>query len=433
MTIATQPLAGASLADRYLAVRRTTDALRAPLTPEDCVVQSMTDASPVKWHLGHTTWFFEQFVLRRFTRQAESFDACFPYIFNSYYTRVGDRQPRAERGMITRPSLDRVLEYRRVVDERMLELLSRDALPEEAARITRIGLNHEQQHQELLLTDVRHALWCGPLQAPYDADPCPPTTLAAPLEWDEFEAGLLWVGYDGTGFCYDNEQPAHKVFLRPFALASRHVTCGEYLAFMADGGYAREDLWLDEGAAAVRAHGWEAPMYWRRDGDQWLVSTLHGERPVDADEPVTNVGFFEAEAFARWAGARLPTESEWEAACLRAAERTSADWRHMVAQGQMLESGWLHPRAATPADAALHGLFGTVWEWTRSGYDPYPGYAPEAGALGEYNGKFMSSQYVLRGGSCATPASHIRPTYRNFFHPTKRWQFSGIRLAKDTH
>ncbi len=430
ITIASTPLTGASLAERYEAIRHTTDALRAPLSAEDCVVQSMTDASPAKWHLAHTTWFFEQFVLSR-VDPGRSFDERFAYLFNSYYTQVGDRQPRRSRGMMTRPSLDAVLAYRAHVDERMMELLSGERLSEEAARITEIGLNHEQQHQELLLTDIRHALWCGAACEVYDVQTHEPA-VPADTRWIEFEAGLLWVGYDGPEFCYDNEQPCHKVYLRPFAIASRPVTCGHYLEFMQDNGYSRENLWLDEGAAAVKAEGWEAPMYWTCRDDQWRVSTMQGEREIDPNEPVTNISFFEAEAFARWAGARLPTEFEWEAACLRDHERAGITWRDAVTASHMLERGVFHPSTPGSGPGQLDGMFGGAWEWTRSSYDPYPGYAAEDGALGEYNGKFMSSQYVLRGGSCVTPASHIRPTYRNFFHPTKRWQFSGLRLAKDT-
>jgi len=434
LAIASLPAVEGSLADRYRAVRRTTSALVAPLSAEDCVVQSMTDASPAKWHLGHSTWFFEEFVLSRWAPDRPPFDACFCYLFNSYYTQVGERQPRARRGMMTRPPLERVLAYRADVDERMASLLE-SGVTEEAARIVEIGLNHEQQHQELLLTDIRHALWSGPLAPAYLPEPHSPAQGGEDWDWVEFEGGLLWIGDEGVGFAYDNEGPCHKVFLRPFALASAPVTCGEYLGFMRDGGYEREDLWLDEGAAAVRASGWRAPMYWREDGGRWLVSTLHGEREVDPAEPVCNLSFFEAEAYARWAGARLPTEQEWEAACLRDCQRAGASWREGVRAGQMLGHGPLHPSPVglEAGVGALRGLFGTVWEWTRSAYDPYPGYAPEAGALGEYNGKFMSSQYVLRGGGCATPASHIRPTYRNFFHPDKRWQFAGLRLARDTH
>ena len=428
--IATTSLAGASLADRYESVRSTTDALRMPLSPEDCVVQSMTDASPAKWHLAHTTWFFEEFVLSRWSPSAR-FDERFAYLFNSYYTQVGDRRPRDARGLMTRPSLESVLAYRANVDERMTDLLASNRLSEEAARITEIGLNHEQQHQELLLTDIRHALWCGAACECYDPRPHEPAH-AANASWIEFEGGLLWVGCDGPDFCYDNEQPAHKVFLKTFALASRPVTCGQYIEFIEDDGYKREHLWLDEGAAAVKAEGWNAPMYWVRRDDRWRISTMHGERDVDANEPVANVSFFEAEAFARWAGARLPTEHEWEAACLRDLERAGTTWRESIATAHLLESGHFHPHAPSTGSGQLDGMFGGVWEWTRSGYDPYPGYAAEPGALGEYNGKFMSGQYVLRGGSCATAAGHLRPTYRNFFHPTKRWQFSGLRLAKDS-
>ncbi len=421
----------ASLAERYEFVRATTDALRAPLSPEDCVVQSMTDCSPSKWHLAHTTWFFEEFVLSRFSQSAR-FDERFAYLFNSYYTQVGDRQPRHSRGLMTRPSLESVLAYRTHVDEHMLDLLTSVQLPEEALRVTSIGLQHEQQHQELFLTDIRHALWCGAACECYDQTVGHELAEAANSAWIEFEAGLLWIGCDGPGFCYDNEQPAHKVFLKPFAIASHPVTCGQYMEFMADGGYEQEHLWLDEGAAAVRNEGWQAPMYWHGSGSDWRVSTMHGERDVDPNEPVTNISFFEAEAFARWAGARLPTEAEWEAAWLRDLERAGVSWQDAACTAHMLERGEFHPTMPRTGPGRLAGMFGGTWEWTRSGYDPYPGYSAEPGPLGEYNGKFMSGQYVLRGGSCATPTDHIRPTYRNFFHPTKRWQFTGLRLAKDT-
>jgi len=430
LRIATAPLTGASLAERYEIIRSTTDTLCAPLSPEDCVVQSMTDASPAKWHLAHTTWFFEQFVLSR-VDPGSRFDDRFAYLFNSYYTQVGDRQPRHSRGLMTRPSLDSILAYRAHVDERMMTLLSSDRASEEVARVTEIGLNHEQQHQELLLTDIRHALWCGAACEAYDVQDHEPA-LPAESRWIEFEAGLLWIGCDGHDFSYDNEQPIHKVYLRPFAVASRPVTCGQFIEFIDDNGYTRENLWLDEGAATVKVEAWEAPMYWTRRDGTWRISTMHGEREVDPNEPVTNVSFFEAEAFARWAGARLPTESEWEAACLRDLERVGVHWRDALPYAHLLQRGVFHPSAPASGAGQLQGMFGGTWEWTRSGYDPYPGYTAETGALGEYNGKFMSSQYVLRGGSCATATSHIRPTYRNFFHPTKRWQFSGIRLAKDT-
>ena len=430
ISISSASAVGASMADRYEAIRATTSALSAPLSPEDCVVQSMTDASPVKWHLAHTTWFFEEFVLERFG-SGKRFDERFAYLFNSYYAQVGARRPRHARGLMTRPSLDEVLAYRSHVDDRMTALLTSDRVPDEAARITEIGLNHEQQHQELLLTDVRHALWCGAACESYDPRPHEP---AAPRQsgWMEFDGGLLWVGCDGPDFCYDNEQPAHKTFLKPFAIATRPVTCGDYLQFIEDGCYEREHLWLDEGATAVKTEGWQAPMYWEKQDGTWRVSTMHGERDVDPNEPVTNISFFEAEAFARWAGARLPTEAEWEAACLRDIEHAGTTWRDALHAAHFLERGHFHPTAPEAGLTRLAGMFGGAWEWTRSGYDPYPGYAAEPGALGEYNGKFMSSQYVLRGGSCATSKAHVRPTYRNFFHPTKRWQFSGLRLAKDS-
>ncbi|HSA90268.1 MAG TPA: ergothioneine biosynthesis protein EgtB [Burkholderiales bacterium] len=402
----------------YAGVRETTRALVAPLSPEDCAIQSMLDASPAKWHLAHTTWFFETFVLQSHVPGYRGFDPAYGYLFNSYYNAIGERHPRPERGLLSRPSLEDVLAYRRHVDEAILEASS---LPAEALALIELGLHHEQQHQELILTDVKHLLSRNPLKPAYQKT-WPLTPIRAPEpRWTGFAGGLYEIGHAGTGFAFDNETPRHRVWLEDFEVRSHPVTHGEFLKFIEDGGYRRPELWLAAGWDMVRARGWEAPEYWvRRDG-VWHTFTLHGEAPVDPNTPICHVSFYEAEAFARWAKARLPGEAEWEVAA-----------RGAPADGNFLESGALHPLALRedPADGTLAQAFGDVWEWTRSEYGPYPGYQPAAGAVGEYNGKFMASQYVLRGGSCATPASHIRASYRNFFPPDARWQFSGLRLAR---
>jgi ergothioneine biosynthesis protein EgtB len=407
----------AALAERFRAVRSATAALAAPLSPEDCQVQSMPDASPVKWHLAHTTWFFETFVLERAEPAFAPFDASFRVLFNSYYNAVGPQHARPARGLVSRPSLERVLAYRAAVDERVLAWLARGASPEEALRVVELGLHHEQQHQELILTDVKHALAQSPLRPAYGALAEAPRAAVQPLRFETFAEGVRWIGHAGAGFAFDNEGPRHRVLLQPFALASRCATNGEWLAFLADGGYDRPELWLSDGWAWRQAESIEAPLYWRREDGAWTVHTLGGVRPVREDEPVTHVSYYEASAFAEWAGARLPSEFEWETASFEIAP-----------QGNFVERGLLHP-APAGGGARLAQLFGDVWEWTRSDYAPYPGFAPAAGALGEYNGKFMCNQRVLRGGSCATPQSHVRATYRNFFPPTARWQFSGVRLA----
>lgn len=414
------PAAERAFASRYTAVRAQTEALAAPLTPEDCALQSMPDASPVKWHLAHTSWFFETFVLAEFAAGYAPFDPAFRVLFNSYYVGVGDRHPRPERGLISRPGLATVVSYRRHVDDAMRSLLARPLPPDAAARVE-LGLQHEQQHQELVLTDVLHLLSRNPARPVYA--PRRPVAPIVPQRaaWHAYDGGLVTAGHDGAGFAFDNEGPAHRVFVAPFALASQPVTHGEFAAFVADGGYRRPELWLSAGWDAVVARGWEAPLYWERGSGGWRAFTLHGMADVDADTPVCHVSFYEADAFARWAGARLPTEIEWELAA-----------RTQPVTGNFLESGALHPLPrAADAGGGPAQLFGDVWEWTRSDYAPYPGYRAAPGAVGEYNGKFMSGQYVLRGGSCATPAAHVRATYRNFFPPDARWQFSGVRLARD--
>jgi ergothioneine biosynthesis protein EgtB len=409
------------LAARYRAVRAETERLQAPLSPEDCQAQSMPDASPVKWHLAHTTWFFETFVLERGRASHQPFDPAFRVLFNSYYHGVGAQHPRPERGLLTRPSLAEVLAYRAHVDRLLLDWLAADdrgvapLLP-----VVEIGLHHEQQHQELLLTDVKHLLSRNPLAPAYtarrDAAPAAPPR---PFAWRAVDGGVREIGAGPEGFAFDNERPRHAVLLEPFAIASRLTTNGEYADFIADGGYRRPELWLSDGWATLQARGWSAPLYWEQRDGAWYEFTLAGRQPLDPLAPVCHVSLYEADAFATWAGARLPTETEWEAT---AAERPLA--------GNLLDSGRLHPAPAPANGSDIAQLYGDVWEWTRSAYDPYPGFRPLAGALGEYNGKFMCNQLVLRGGSCATPAGHVRASYRNFFPPDARWQFSGIRLAR---
>jgi ergothioneine biosynthesis protein EgtB len=412
----------ADLAARYAAVRRATESLCEPLSPEDCALQSMPEASPAKWHLAHTSWFFETFVLEG-SPGYRAFSPHFRFLFNSYYNSVGDQYPRPRRGLLSRPSLSEVLAYRAHVDGRVLALLSDgEEVPAGLRDVIELGLQHEQQHQELILTDVKHLLSCNPMRPAYRSRPPAPAADPGPLRWKRFESGLRWIGHEGAGFAFDNETPRHRVFLASFELASRPVTAGEFLEFMQDGGYARSELWLSDGWQVVCARGWEAPLYWERRDGAWVSMTLSGIREVRREEPVCHVSFYEADALARWAGARLPTEAEWEVAASEAR-----------VQGNFLESGLLHPAPLAPEGAAEGPaqLYGDVWEWTGSSYAPYPGYRPPAGALGEYNAKFMSGQLVLRGGSCATPCNHVRATYRNFFPPDARWQFSGVRLARD--
>ena len=421
MTTTIEPLRPAALADRYAEVRRRTDWLTGPLAPEDQVPQSMQDCSPVKWHRAHTTWFFETFVLRPHYRDYRPLEERYVYLFNSYYNAVGPQYARPQRGLVTRPTVADVVAYRAHVDEHMVALLAGDApmRGEVAPEVLELGLYHEEQHQELLITDLKHLFSFNPLYPVYRERAAERTAREpAGVEWAAFESGVREIGHAGDGFAFDNETPRHRVFLEPFALASRAVTAGEYLAFMADGGYDRPEHWLSDGWATVRAQGWRAPLYWSREEDGWWQYTLAGFRPVDPAEPVTHVSYYEADAYARWAGARLPTEAEWEVAAERAG-----------AAGSCLDDARFHP-APAPGGAGLVQMAGDVWEWTQSAYSPYPGFRPATGALGEYNAKFMSGQMVLRGGSCATPRGHVRPTYRNFFPPSARWQFAGVRLAR---
>ena len=410
------------LAARYRAVRAQSERLRAPLSEEDCQAQSMPDASPVKWHLAHTTWFFETFVLDPGVRGHQPFHPAFRVLFNSYYQGVGEQHPRPQRGLLTRPSLAEVQEYRAQVDRRLLDWLSSDDdRVAQLAPVIEVGLNHEQQHQELLLTDVKHLLGGNPLLPAYAELPAPSLPPAQrPFTWRAIDGGVREIGAGPDGFAFDNERPRHAVLLEPFALATRLTTSGEFADFIADGGYRRPELWLSDGWATVLARGWSAPLYWQQRDGEWFEFTLGGERPLDRGAPVCHVSLYEADAFATWAGARLPSEHEWE---------TVANGR--APRGNLLDSGQLHPIAAGRNGADVTQLYGDVWEWTRSAYSPYPGFRPLAGVLGEYNGKFMCNQLVLRGGSCVTPADHIRASYRNFFPPDARWQFSGIRLAKD--
>jgi len=402
---------------RYAAVRRSTTNLCAPLSPEDCQIQSMPDASPAKWHLAHTTWFFETFVLERWQPSFRPFQPGYRVLFNSYYQTVGEQYSRPQRGMLSRPSLDEIVDYRRHVDEAVARLLAERGDDSEMASLIEIGLHHEQQHQELILTDVKHALSYNPSYPAYAAAlPAAPTT-STPLGWNGFAGDVCWIGHQGEGFAFDNEGPRHRQIVEPFELGSRLVTNEEFIAFIDDGGYQRPELWLSDGWAAVQSYNWIAPLYWQRGDGDWMHFTLSGLLPIRASEPVCHVSYYEADAYARWCGARLPTEFEWEVAA-----------QSVAARGNFVESGALRPLPSV--DAGVGQLFGDVWEWTSSSYAPYPGYQPSAGALGEYNGKFMCNQMVLRGGSCATPQSHIRATYRNFFPPQARWQFSGIRLAR---
>jgi ergothioneine biosynthesis protein EgtB len=409
-----------SLLRSYQKVRATTLALAEGLSAEDCALQSMPDASPVKWHLAHTSWFFETFLLEAQLSGYRPFDARFRVLFNSYYVQVGARHPRPERGLVSRPGLDEVLAYRAHVDCALARWLQSAAPAEAVLDLLELGLHHEQQHQELILTDLKHLFSRNPLRPVYRlASAAPHDRAAAALRWISYPSGMREIGHDGSGFCFDNERPRHRIYLPAFALAARAVTNAEYLAFMRDGGYTRPELWLSDGWDVCQAQQWRAPAYWETGAEGWEVFTLHGMRAVEPDEPVCHVSFYEADAYARWAGARLPTEAEWETAAAGEA-----------VHGNFVESGALHPRPAAGGSGLLQ-LFGDVWEWTGSAYLGYPGYRPAAGAVGEYNGKFMVNQFVLRGGSCATPATHVRATYRNFFAPAARWQFSGVRLARD--
>jgi ergothioneine biosynthesis protein EgtB len=425
---ATMPESAAALVDAYRRVRERSLALAAPLSDEDCQVQSMPDASPAKWHLAHVTWFFETFVLERFEPGFRPFEPAFRVLYNSYYVGIGERHPRPQRGLVTRPTLEEVKRYRAQVDERIEAVLASQGGKQALRQLVGIGLHHEQQHQELLLTDIKHVLSFNLLHPPYAQRWPIGAVKPEPLHWHAYAPGLYSLGHDPASdgeFCFDNETPRHSVFLSPYTLASRPVSHGEYLAFMDDGGYARPELWLSMGWDWVQAGSRDAPLYWQREGTRWHAHTLHGRVEIDPHTPACHLSYFEADAYARWAGARLPTEAEWEFAARRLA-------RPLPAQANFADRGAFHPLppAASGDDEPVQ-MFGDVWEWTQSSYGPYPGYRALPGAVGEYNGKFMCNQYVLRGGSCATPAGHVRASYRNFFPPDAQWQFSGVRLARD--
>jgi ergothioneine biosynthesis protein EgtB len=404
----------------YAEVRATTERLAAPLSAEDQTVQSMPDVSPTKWHRAHVSWFFETFILGQFQPDYRPFHDDYAYIFNSYYEALGDRHPRSERGLISRPGIDDIARYREAVDVAM-DSFFRGELEPAVPDLVTLGLHHEQQHQELLLMDIKHVLSRNPLRPAYLPPPEPEAGHEPPPKtgWMEHEGGVTEIGHDGRGFGFDNEFPRHRVHLSPFSVADRPVSCGEWISFMEDDGYARPEFWLSDGWAVVMNQGWRAPLYWFPDPEgsgQWHQFTLSGPRPVDPDEPVCHISYYEADAYAHWTGMRLPTEAEWESVATRRAEGD-----HFLGQGPP------HPRPALTTNA----MFGDVWEWTSSAYTPYPGFRAAPGAVGEYNGKFMVSQYVLRGGCCATPPGHVRDTYRNFFPPGARWAFSGLRLAQD--
>lgn len=416
------------LASRLFATRKLSLELARPLSAEDMTVQAMPDASPTKWHLAHVTWFFETFVLKPHLPNYRLFDETFNYCFNSYYESQGARHPRPARGLLTRPSAGLVLDYRAHVDEELERLVRRGLEPDsEPARLIEIGINHEQQHQELLLSDILALFAVNPLRPAYRPRPrlaeggARASRSSDELDWIDYRGGVFEVGHDGRGYAWDNETPRHEALVRPFRIADRLVTNGEWLAFMADDGYRTASLWLADGWATVNREGWQSPLYWeQRDGD-WLMMTLDGLIPIEREAPVCHVSYFEADAFARWAGNRLPTEFEWEIAVAG-----------LAVIGNTLGTRALRPLPAPPGTQDTpRQMFGDVWEWTQSAYSPYPGYRPPQGAIGEYNGKFMVSQQVLRGASCATPDGHSRATYRNFFYPHQRWLFGGVRLAAD--
>jgi ergothioneine biosynthesis protein EgtB len=411
--------------ERFTEVRRESEALTANLTPEDQSIQSMPDVSPTKWHLAHTTWFFETFILTRLDPDYRVFDPAFAYLFNSYYEAVGPRHPRPERGLLSRPAVDVVAAYRDHVTTAMIRFIE-EAQPEAwraAAQLVELGVQHEQQHQELILMDIKHVFSVNPLLPAYQAPRPQIRGPETPLSWVEFAGGLVEIGHGGSAFAFDNETPRHKVWLEPFRLATRSVSCGEYLGFIEAGGYQKPEFWLSDGWAMVRDRDWQAPLYWSCENGEWSIFTLSGRHRLNPAEPVCHVSFYEADAFAKWAEKRLPTEAEWETAV-----------EGLSMSGNFADGRHFHPRAdGTSADekSMLRQVFGDVWEWTASPYIPYPRFRPAAGAVGEYNGKFMSNQMVLRGGCAVTPVGHVRASYRNFFPPSARWAFAGLRLAED--
>ena len=422
------PARAETLVQRYCDVRSRTERIAEPLSAEDQTVQSMADVSPTKWHRAHVTWFFETFVLGRHVADYEPFHPRYGFLFNSYYEAIGERHPRSDRGLVTRPGTAEVGRYRGEVDRQLRQLVDRadDAMLDRLGPLIELGMHHEEQHQELMLMDIKHVLSHSSMDPVYlprrrgvHEDP-------GNVGWVDVEGGVVPIGRPGdtAGFGFDNEGPRHDALLHPHRLADRLATCGEWIEFMADGGYQRPELWLSDGWSTCEREGWDAPLYWRSDGEAWSVHTLAGVRPIDVHEPVCHVSFYEADAFATWSGLRLPTEFEWEHAA--AAQAVAGNFAASDPQ-----EGSLHPLPAGPADGTLRQLFGDCWEWTASSYRPYPRYRPPEGAIGEYNGKFMINTMVLRGGSAFTPAGHTRPTYRNFFHPHTRWHLSGVRLADD--
>jgi ergothioneine biosynthesis protein EgtB len=413
---------GEQLLERYRAVRNFTGRLCRDLQPEDCVVQSMPDVSPTKWHLAHTSWFFETFVVKVWQPRYRSEVPQYAYLFNSYYNAAGDMHRRDLRGLISRPTVAETYRFRKSIDDCVVQLLEEadDALLAEIEPVLTLGLHHEQQHQELLVTDIKHVFAQNPLYPVFHSRENAQDSVVAPQRFLAFDEATLLIGHDGDGFSYDNESPRHRALVGPFSLSNRLVTNGEYLEFMQAGGYSRPEFWLSLGWTTVNEQRWRAPLYWEERDGAWWNFTLSGFRPVDEAEPVTHISYFESDAYANWAGARLPTEFEWE--------RVAAD---LPITGNFVNDERFHPAPASKSESGFEQIYGDVWEWTRSAYLPYPGYRAGPGALGEYNGKFMCNQMVLRGGSCATSRDHIRSTYRNFFQPEKRWQFTGIRLARD--
>ena len=408
------PTENVSLAQRFTEIRNTSMRITEGLSAEDQMLQSMPDASPSKWHLAHTTWFFETFILQPSSKGYKPYDPRFRILFNSYYKQLGAHPIRGTRGLMSRPTLSQVQAYREHVDHALLAYL--EHADGEVLELIELGLNHEQQHQELLLTDIKHALWSNPLRPEFSAEMAVSSAPSA-MVWTEVEGGIHLIGHQGDGFAFDNECPQHEVLLQPFQIASRDVTNAEYLEFIEDGGYRRPELWLSAGWDTVNAQGWMAPLYWEQDDREWSLFAHREMKRVDPAEPVCHISYFEADAYARWRGARLPSEQEWEIAAVR-----------MPSNGTFLENSIFHPQPAK--GQGVQQMFGDVWQWTSSPYIAYPGFRPAAGLVGEYNGKFMCDQWVLRGGSCATPRSHIRATYRNFFPAHARWQFSGLRLAR---
>ncbi|MBO6792891.1 MAG: ergothioneine biosynthesis protein EgtB [Balneolaceae bacterium] len=420
-SVSSKRLSREYILEQFLKIRSFTHCLVEPLETEDFVIQPMESASPAKWHLAHTSWFFETFVLGKFDPSFESMHPQYAYFFNSYYLQTGVPFSREKRGMLSRPTVAEVFEYRSYVNDQVQNFIENcdEAVWVEAAKVLEIGNHHEQQHQELILTDIKYLLAQNPLLPTYREISDSEKVLPSALDWISFDEGIVEIGNTGEEFTYDNEHPQHQTFVQQFELANRLITNGEYLEFMNDGGYERSELWLDEGWSTVQQEEWKAPLYWfKRDGE-WINFTLAGSKKVNENEPVTHVSYFEADAFVRWKGCRLPTEQEWEHAC-----------GDQKIEGNFVDNDQFHPVSLEASKGNLAQMYGDVWEWTMSSYSPYPNYKPLPGALGEYNGKFMANQYVLRGGSCATSKSHIRKTYRNFFHANARWQFSGIRLAR---